>query len=705
MKLNRRILLSVTASVVLTLLIGGGWMTLHVQIQELRNQVSYLTNTVSKQMDAQQTSIKKIGINQNILFNRLNENREALQLPLAQSIPLEDTRKDKNNNKKEKDAEKTEGTDAIKLFFNGIHFFDQHYRREKLSKKFIQFIKAPDFAKKIDSLGLKYYEMDSHTYLLQFKGNKVFELNSLYMNENPHVKISSILQHEKIIQLNSGTSSIEQSAAFLENELELIISHYKDFLSKAEFCKDTLNSSFFLEILSSKKLKVVGPDSISDHPMESALWKISPPQSLHTKQSVFLRFGVNFQSKRYFIEEEYFTNGTDFKTALSTQLAKIDSRTPQQKDVARALEQVKEISQKKSFNKFLSQNDLYMNSEAREDGDYYYFDIYRVSDNSRYGSFAVLKKHGKIYLTDYEDIVITALDTVSTSLKSAMHVSKENHEVETLPPASSISKAGSSKESIILLCGTHEKNADTMIIARLSEKKGIRLISIPRDIYYKNRKISSYYRLYGMDKLRLVLEELAGIEFDGHIEVDMYAFIDVVNILNGINIKLENALIDPTYKVRENGEWKTLYYSAGNHHLSGIEALRIARSRHTSDDFERSYRQQMIIKALFNKLNKMHAGKLEEVYKLIRVLYKYVDTDFSAYELAQFYIKYHNASLEPRKSLSTDNVLYTTYSNYYLSGLTKEEVDEDFYKGAWILLPRQNNWELIPRYVHQQLYH
>ena len=131
--------------------------------------------------------------------------------------------------------------------------------------------------------------------------------------------------------------------------------------------------------------------------------------------------------------------------------------------------------------------------------------------------------------------------------------------------------------------------------------------------------------------------------------------------------------------------------------------MRIARSRHTSDDFDRSYRQQLIIQALWDRLSQMHAGKLKEVYDIFQILSRYVDTDLNSYELAQYFLQYNNAEIQPRKSISTDNVLYTTYSNFYLSGLEPEDVEEDFNKGAWILLPKDDDWSLIPRFVHQQL--
>ena len=55
--------------------------------------------------------------------------------------------------------------------------------------------------------------------------------------------------------------------------------------------------------------------------------------------------------------------------------------------------------------------------------------------------------------------------------------------------------------------------------------------------------------------------------------------------------------------IRDNGEWSTLNYPKGTYRLNGVEALRIARSRHGSNDFDRSHRQQLILEAFMNRNN------------------------------------------------------------------------------------------------------
>jgi len=711
MKINRKIVFSFTAAALLTLIIGGGWLSLHIELQQMRKDLLRYNRSLGDEIETQQSTLKKIGLNQSILFDKLNESRDALELPQAEAITLQS---DPPSSSASSEGADGPGSDDA-LFFDGINYLEGYYQSKTAEKSFAMYLENRNLRDALKSMDLQIREIDDQRYILLHEDKRLFVLDAAAGQSSPQLKITSLLRTEGLFNLDGSEQTVNQSLQFIRTEFDTIQQHIRAFRQKVDFCVQFTSNSEFSQLRAEKNLRIIPPEEQSSSGLELDLerieWRIRHAGSNGNEGGWISSYGVNFQSGSFYLNADTFTSRSEFESALLQHTRAIDDRTPREIAAAEAIQHIKTVSEDPAFQTFLAENGLQMTSEPRENGDYFYFDLHR-ENGERYGAFAVLKKHGKIYLTDREDVVISELKTIGTKV----HFSREStasifgsnptseSAINSLPDPASISKAGSSNETIILLCGTHEKNADTMMIARLSEDDGIRLISIPRDIYYKQRKISSYYRLYGIDKLRSVVEELTGVQFDGHITVDMYAFIDVVNILGGIDVHLEQALIDPTYKIREHGEWKTLFFEAGEHHLNGIEALRIARSRHTSDDFERSYRQQLVIKALFAKMNSMHAGKLQEVYKLFKVLYQYVDTDFSTYDLAQFFLKYHSAELVPKKSLSTDNILYTTYSNYYLSGLTEEEVDEDFYKGAWILLPKENDWGLIPRYVYQQLY-
>ncbi|HOV64684.1 MAG TPA: hypothetical protein PLG43_12470, partial [Spirochaetia bacterium] len=161
----------------------------------------------------------------------------------------------------------------------------------------------------------------------------------------------------------------------------------------------------------------------------------------------------------------------------------------------------------------------------------------------------------------------------------------------------------------------------------------------------------------------------------------------------------------------------------------GVETLRVARSRHSSSDFERSARQQQILASLKNQLARLGLKDMGKAYDLVKTLSNYVQTNFTFFELVDLFTRYLNTPITKQEVLSTKNVLYTTYSNVYLlkeedaqldSNSTGDvasdestpsqgeegsilntgtEFDENFDKGEWILLPQNDDWNLIRWYI------
>jgi LCP family protein required for cell wall assembly len=234
--------------------------------------------------------------------------------------------------------------------------------------------------------------------------------------------------------------------------------------------------------------------------------------------------------------------------------------------------------------------------------------------------------------------------------------------------------------------------------------ESIKLISIPRDLYYKGSKINDTFRRFGPAVLAKELSEITGLKIKNYISIDMYAFVDAVNILGGLDIYLDEALEDPSYKVKNNGQWGTLYFDKGYHRLNGLEALRLARSRNTSSDFDRAGRQHAILASVKYKLSSLDAGDTGTIYKLLNTLMKYTKTDLTSLDALSLLLKYKNTPVKGQYVLSSYNVLKATYTNVWFlekQGLFDTALydDENFNKGAWILLPRNGDWSLLKKYI------
>jgi LCP family protein required for cell wall assembly len=265
--------------------------------------------------------------------------------------------------------------------------------------------------------------------------------------------------------------------------------------------------------------------------------------------------------------------------------------------------------------------------------------------------------------------------------------------------------------STFLLCGTHEDLLDAMIlIVADHEKQKMTIISIPRDLCYRNLKINYTYRKYGIDRLLEDLSWITGIRIQHYLMIDMFAFIEVIDIIGGIDVILDKDLVDPTYKTRDCARWSYLSYKKGMHHLSGVQALRVARSRHYTSDFDRAGRQQKIVEALNEKLKSLSIVDMKKIYDLIQTLVKYVKTNLSPLEFVAHFARLKNYGVDSQNVLDKSNVLRSSYYYVWLRNgrgsentvsreNEKNKQDEQSKLGPYILIPRNDDWNLIRWYI------
>lgn len=166
--------------------------------------------------------------------------------------------------------------------------------------------------------------------------------------------------------------------------------------------------------------------------------------------------------------------------------------------------------------------------------------------------------------------------------------------------------------------------SDTLILVHVNPADGwAGMLSLPRDsmVTIPNlglRKINNAYT-YGYNNAAaiygegtdpeagggaLAAETVAGflnLSIDYIAQVDFNGFQQVVNTLGGIALDVERPILDPSYPTQDYG-YERIYIPAGLQVLDGATALRFARSRHSSSDFDRAARQQQVLRAILNEL-------------------------------------------------------------------------------------------------------
>jgi polyisoprenyl-teichoic acid--peptidoglycan teichoic acid transferase len=203
--------------------------------------------------------------------------------------------------------------------------------------------------------------------------------------------------------------------------------------------------------------------------------------------------------------------------------------------------------------------------------------------------------------------------------------SEVNGDVLSLPDGSSIELRpwdGQSRFTMIL-AGLDRRpgetglgfRTDTMMLVSIDPVTGaIGILSIPRDLYVQVPGYTELQRIntpmvfgesrqpgYGPTLLQQTVQLNLGIRVHDYVAVDFQAFIDIVDLIGGIDITIDYTINDAQYPNMSYG-YDPFYLPAGTHHLDGYDALRFARTRHGSSDIQRAERQQQAIFAIRNRI-------------------------------------------------------------------------------------------------------
>ena len=673
-------------------------LTLTIRVGRTTDQLETLTQGVKDELESQRELTVRLSSNQRQATSNLQEVRGLLNLPQGTYQFTESAMEDATRSS----AETAEEVLTIATLQAAISRIDDARRRETLHAQLNDALPARiaeegDFASlRVRTIGTLRWELTKREpptatdppYLLRIRATP-----------REWILEREGLSSQTIPSPENNDERLEALITAIYTELPVVsegIARYKEAVSSI---RSFLRSDPFREEMSRVGL-TLGREELSHQRYLQPLVGSRNSETAFTVEVHHTPFAITIDQ----------TEVAEVELAvphIQERLRRTDPRTATQIATDRAVNELQALHDAPRWAPFrdaLSQRQLRLSSQIREGLDFFYLDLLDSNDE-RFGAFAVQKERGTIYITDRVDVVITTLQNASRATASYERAPLSSSGNRALPAdfPPGFLPATVNDGLNLLLIGSHENKADAMILAHLTPEKTVSLISIPRDLWWQQRKLSYHLQVYGYPHLVQQLERITAQKIDGWVAVDMYAFIEVVDLLGGIDITLNEPLIDPTYRVREGGEWGTLYYEAGSHHVGGVEALRLARSRHTSNDFERSTRQQMILTALRDRLNQLHAGDLAKVYELIGVINRYVDTSFSAWELAQLFLNYRQAEVTRQTGLTFDNVLYNTWSNLHLQNLSYDEVDEDFFLGQWILLPREDNWQVIPWFIQRNL--
>ncbi len=239
--------------------------------------------------------------------------------------------------------------------------------------------------------------------------------------------------------------------------------------------------------------------------------------------------------------------------------------------------------------------------------------------------------------------IYIAFSLVAKPPEIAQADNPENNETFTAPNTTEAGQKERKKNTYTFLLTASDDgngNADTLIVATYDVKnEHLGMVSIPRDtIVETNRKIPKINAAFGsgMEVLISEVSHLLGFPIDFYARVDMQAFIDLIDAVGGIdfNVPVEMYYHDPKQDL-------TIRYMPGLQHLSGQQAMEVARFRKNGDgtgypdsDIGRTQTQQAMLSTIADKL--LSWNSLSRIKAFVKIFQDNVDTNLSYSDMLYF---------------------------------------------------------------------
>ncbi len=247
---------------------------------------------------------------------------------------------------------------------------------------------------------------------------------------------------------------------------------------------------------------------------------------------------------------------------------------------------------------------------------------------------------------------------------------KKHHISKILSPLSS-DKYGHTNILLLGVAGTNKEGGNLtdsiMVVSIDPQGPSVSFLSFPRDLFISssvgNHKINEIYararskaiaplvkkgvlsmnelsektikkvEKKGLNVAKKAISDFTGIPIHYGVIVNFDVFQETVDELGGLDIYVPKDIEDPFYPDGKYG-FETFTIRRGPQHLNGATALKYARSRKTSSDFDRARRQQDIILAIRDKAaNKDLLTDMDKLKSFYTLFQKNVTMDLSLVEI------------------------------------------------------------------------
>lgn len=167
-----------------------------------------------------------------------------------------------------------------------------------------------------------------------------------------------------------------------------------------------------------------------------------------------------------------------------------------------------------------------------------------------------------------------------------------------------------------------EAHSDALMVASINNKtKDVKLVSVYRDTYLDNtngeyRKATECYYFGGAERSMNMLNKNLDLNITDFVTIDFSGLADVIEILGGIEIDVQEDEIQWINGYQEEGSQVTgreivPVTQAGLQTLNGLQAMSYCRIRYTAgSDYKRTERQRTVLEKILQKAKTMDLLKL-----------------------------------------------------------------------------------------------
>lgn len=247
--------------------------------------------------------------------------------------------------------------------------------------------------------------------------------------------------------------------------------------------------------------------------------------------------------------------------------------------------------------------------------------------------------------------------------------------------------------------------SDTIMVVSIDPRtKDVAMLSIPRDLWvpipgYGSAKINAAHAYGEMYKNKVpgggpalakeTVSKMLDLPIHYFVRVDFTGFQKAIDAVGGIDVVVDEAINDRSYPCDGLRGYCPFVLKAGPQHMNGSTALKFARSRYSTSDFDRAARQQKVLVAFRQKaLDLQTLTNPAKISSLIGAVGGHLKMDFQANEIKK--LAGIAKEVDPAKIIS--KVLDTSPEGLLVAHSGDGR--------GYIELPRTGNFEEIRQFAH-----